>query len=278
MKKILSFSLLIVLALSLKVGNITVKANELDVRAQEAEQNEFSVMSETETEEVHEVNNEDCTEGVISKEVPGLTKEGFAENDEWHVDESKAASVDRKSESKDDSENVTEKSIKTDAVDVKAVSVKSSDIEASTTKSQSDIQEEQENVNLEDPTVTAVPTTTTMPIIGVRPDQDEISEVEQEIEEDDIANSDVKVEPTKKKAVAIKNATVETTSEGKDEVVETNKEEGTTTVVSEDSVPSSATLPQTGVMSEYVFYVLGGLMCILGICVLAISKKNSVQQ
>ena len=59
MKKILSFSLLIVLALSLKVGNITVKANELDVRAQEAEQNEFSVMSETETEEVHEVNNED---------------------------------------------------------------------------------------------------------------------------------------------------------------------------------------------------------------------------
>ena len=45
-----------------KSWNITVKANALDVRAQEAEQNEFSVMSETETEEVHEVNNEDCTE------------------------------------------------------------------------------------------------------------------------------------------------------------------------------------------------------------------------
>ena len=83
------------------------------------------------------------------------------------------------------------------------------------------------------------------------------------LEEDDVANS------------TVSTSTEKTTKVNRKQVKpEGSIDRETEECVDEDSVPSSAILPQTGVVGEYVFYVFGTLLCALGICILSIFARR----
>lgn len=195
---------------------------------------------------------------IVEENVTDITEES------WHVDgmdiENDSASVEQEEQTMDviaTTQNVNEATAET--VDGTADSVNPT-IEATATE----LNSQNEEKNAEDiiPSVAA-------------PE----SETEEVIVEEDIPNVGVKEQETAKKAVEVKGATVfekgtkdSITSSG--ETTEKTQKETVVNIEEEKNVPSSAVLPQTGVVPASCFYGLGFLICALGICILTIAYRR----
>ena len=145
MKEILDFSLFFFLVLLLKSGSTTQKTEDVRADVYKSEQNGISGKCETKLGRVQGIKKWNFAKGENEDRVPVFTQKSFTENDEWHVEEQKhRASVVLKREQKDDPENSIKKLIKASIASVKTILVERFTIEASTTKSQLNAQQEQE--------------------------------------------------------------------------------------------------------------------------------------
>lgn len=260
MKRILSFSACMLLALSLTAGNTTVSAKCASEEDQwhVAESSEEIASEDLEESRVDD-SDEDEVEALATPVATEVPEEAVAKEDE--AVNGKAAPVvvvpatEAPATENSQSDN---RLVQEDYIDVNATALEATEEglqeEAADTES--------EEIPAEDDVIPGVP-----PVIAEEPAEEnvdgesgEVTEDEETVtlEEDDIANSGVKkdiVQENTKKSQKVQE-TVKTVTK---------------------SASTTAELPQTGVLSENVFYILGSLICALGVCTLAFARRRTMR-
>lgn len=250
MKKILNFSLFsMLLALSLTAGNTTADAkcaNEEVGYTCNQEWHVEGIQEESASEDVEDSKIDDSEE--VKVVATPVATETVAEADEVVVVPTTEAPATE--DSQNDNEVVQEDLVEANATALEATVEEVQEGTAETSG---------EEIAAEDDVIVGVP-----PVIAEEAAEEEevvVKEKDDEVitvEEDEIANSGVKKETVQKNAKKSQN--IQTTVKNV-----TNNESAT------------AVLPQTGVLSDNIFYVLGSMICALGAVSFAVAKRKATR-
>ena len=258
MKKILNFSLFsMLLALSLTAGNTTVSAKCASEEVEYTCDQEWHVEGMENASEDMEVSKENDSEEVevlatpVATEVP---EEVVAEEDEAATVKAEEVIVVPATEAPATEESQEDNGVVQEGL----VEANATALEATVEEVQEEVAETpSEEIIAEDDIIVGVP-----PVIAEESAEEEEVVVEDEevvtVEEDEIANSGVKKETVQENTKKSQN--VQTAVKN---------------VTNNDS--TTAVLPQTGVLSDNIFYILGSMICALGVLSLAVAKRRAIR-